>query len=153
LTVSPACSSSAHWGERGQGLAELARDGGVVFGVRCLLLVGHQDDRVDEDSGHQDRVCVDRSTSRPRDGTAGRIDLLVNAAGIQRRKPAVDVEEEEWAEQNLGKPEVGGRLPRIPLGRFGTADEVAEAAIFLASERARYITGAVLAVDGGYAVT
>ena len=57
-------------------------------------------------------------------------------------------------EHNLAKPEVSGRLlPRIPLGRFGTAEEVSEAVLFLASDRARYITGAVLAVDGGYAVT
>ena len=168
----------------------------------------------------------------------GRIHVLVNAAGIQLRKPAIDVEEEEWqallavnlsaafalsraaapaliehkgsiiniaslsatrvlpnivpygatkaaltqlsnglavelgpsgvrvnaiapghiitpmTQPDLAKPDVSGRLlPRIPLGRFGTADEVAEAAIFLASQRARYITGTVLAVDGGYPVT
>ncbi|MEM0128824.1 MAG: SDR family oxidoreductase [Thermoplasmata archaeon] len=37
----------------------------------------------------------------------------------------------------------------IPLGRFGTPEEVAEAVAFLAGDRARYITGAVLPVDGG----
>ncbi len=37
----------------------------------------------------------------------------------------------------------------IPLGRFGRAEEVAEAAAFLASDRAGYITGQVLAVNGG----
>jgi len=38
-----------------------------------------------------------------------------------------------------------------PLGRFGTADEVARAAVFLASDDASYITGAELFVDGGFA--
>ena len=40
-------------------------------------------------------------------------------------------------------------LSRIPLGRFGTPEEVAEAVAFLASEGAGYITGHVLRIDGG----
>lgn len=38
----------------------------------------------------------------------------------------------------------------IPLNRYGTPEEVAAAAIFLASPRATYITGDVLAIDGGF---
>jgi 3-oxoacyl-[acyl-carrier protein] reductase len=38
---------------------------------------------------------------------------------------------------------------KIPLGRFGKTEEVANAALFLASDLSAYITGQVLAVDGG----
>jgi 3-oxoacyl-[acyl-carrier protein] reductase len=38
---------------------------------------------------------------------------------------------------------------RTPLGRFGTTQEIADAVAFLASDEAGYITGQVLAVDGG----
>ncbi len=38
---------------------------------------------------------------------------------------------------------------RTPLGRFGTVEEIADAVAFLVSDEARFITGQVLAVDGG----
>lgn len=38
---------------------------------------------------------------------------------------------------------------KVPLGRFGTADDVAHAVCFLASDEAAYVTGQVLAVNGG----
>ena len=41
-------------------------------------------------------------------------------------------------------------LKRVPLGRTGEVDEVANAILFLASDEASYVTGAELYVDGGY---
>jgi NAD(P)-dependent dehydrogenase (short-subunit alcohol dehydrogenase family) len=43
--------------------------------------------------------------------------------------------------------------PAHPLGRVGTPEEVADAALFLVSDQARWITGAVLPVDGGIHLT
>jgi 3-oxoacyl-[acyl-carrier protein] reductase len=40
-------------------------------------------------------------------------------------------------------------LKQIPLGAFGQAEDIANAALFLASPASRYITGQILAVDGG----
>jgi NAD(P)-dependent dehydrogenase (short-subunit alcohol dehydrogenase family) len=53
-------------------------------------------------------------------------------------------------EKLLGDPEARARmLARIPLGRFPTTDEVAEAVCYLASDAARSITGQTLLLDGG----
>ncbi|WP_375390041.1 3-oxoacyl-ACP reductase FabG [uncultured Amnibacterium sp.] len=40
-------------------------------------------------------------------------------------------------------------LGRIPVGRFGSADDVADAVLWLASDEASYVSGAVVPVDGG----
>ncbi len=49
----------------------------------------------------------------------------------------------------LGDQVRNATLGRIGLGRIGDPTEVADAVVFLASDRARYITGQVLGVDGG----
>ena len=41
------------------------------------------------------------------------------------------------------------RLVHVPMGRFGEASEMAQAALFLASDESSYITGADFSVDGG----
>jgi 2-deoxy-D-gluconate 3-dehydrogenase len=41
-------------------------------------------------------------------------------------------------------------LARIPTGRWGSTDDIASVAVFLASPAARYINGEVLTVDGGW---
>ncbi len=38
----------------------------------------------------------------------------------------------------------------FPMGRFAAPSEIADAVVFLCSDQARFITGQVLAVDGGY---
>ncbi|MFE7357364.1 glucose 1-dehydrogenase [Streptomyces sp. NPDC057543] len=43
-----------------------------------------------------------------------------------------------------------GKYPNTPMGRVGEAPEIAEAVVFLLSDAASYITGAELAVDGGW---
>ena len=58
--------------------------------------------------------------------------------------------------ERLGVPPEEARRSlegRIPLGRFARPEEIAAVAVFLASDRASYVTGAVLSMDGGAAST
>jgi NAD(P)-dependent dehydrogenase (short-subunit alcohol dehydrogenase family) len=47
----------------------------------------------------------------------------------------------------------GPILARTPLGRWGTPEDIAGPVLFLASASARFVTGVVLPVDGGYLIT
>ena len=60
--------------------------------------------------------------------------------GVDAPARALDLDRSAYAD---------GRASIVPLGRQGTAWDVANAALFLASDEAAFITGVVLAVDGG----
>ena len=51
--------------------------------------------------------------------------------------------------EGLTEEQRGQILERIPMGRFGTSEDVAETILFLSSKGASYLTGQVLTVDGG----
>jgi 3-oxoacyl-[acyl-carrier protein] reductase len=51
--------------------------------------------------------------------------------------------------KSLSPEQIAALTSRVPLGRLGGVDDVAYAAVFLASDRAAYITGATLHVNGG----
>jgi len=56
-----------------------------------------------------------------------------------------------WHSMEAADEVMNGISRTIPLGRFGTPDEIAKALVFLASDDSSYITGTELFVDGGFA--
>lgn len=58
----------------------------------------------------------------------------------------------EASKTHATAPDDFPKLAGIPMNRWGTARDIANAALFLASDEAAYITGVVLPVDGGYSI-
>src|SRR6266478_5623884 len=97
----------------------------------------------------------------------GRLDILVNNAAITRDGLAMRMKADDWdavirtnlavapgfietpMTEVLGDKVKEELKTRIPLGRMGSARNVAAAIVFLASDEAGYITGHVLDVNGG----
>jgi NAD(P)-dependent dehydrogenase (short-subunit alcohol dehydrogenase family) len=58
----------------------------------------------------------------------------------------------EASKEHAAPPSDYPVLAGIPMGRWGLAQDIANAALFLASDEAAYITGVILPVDGGYSI-
>jgi len=57
--------------------------------------------------------------------------------------------ETAFAEDVMDKEYYEARLKEIPVGRFGTPEDVAEVAVFLASDESSYMTGEMIKINGG----
>ena len=79
----------------------------------------------------------------------------VRVLGLNPSATATDRGVERWknqAKKDLGDPERWPELTKgFPFGRPATVEEVANVVVFLASERASYMSGTVVSVDGGAA--
>ena len=80
----------------------------------------------------------------------GRFGVRANLVGVGMTTVGMAVELMESG--GLDEAGVAAATANIPLRRFGNAEDIAEAVCFFASDRAAYITGQTLNVDGGYSV-
>ncbi len=74
-----------------------------------------------------------------------RVNAICPAPTETRMMDAIDAAAQAGAD--VGSPKAG--ISGIPLGRYGTPDEIASLALFLASDEAAFITGAEYLIDGG----
>lgn len=82
----------------------------------------------------------------------GKYNITVNNVlpGYHATDRVINLDKARAAQQKVSEEELQAeRTKKIPLGRMGTPEEFAAAVAFLASERASYITGVSLVLDGG----
>lgn len=136
---------------------------GVVFGLQKLLPL----------LGHGAAVIVNTSVADQRgapglsiySATKGAISALVRALTVELASRGVRVnavspgtiltpiQQKFGLSAEVAQATADKYTARIPLGRFGTAEEVARAVLFLASPAASYVNGTELVVDGGLSIT
>jgi NAD(P)-dependent dehydrogenase (short-subunit alcohol dehydrogenase family) len=110
---------------------------GSVAGISGSMTVG----RVAHSASKGGVIAVTRQLA----GEGGRFGIRVNAI-------SPGLIQTEGTAESLLRPDhpMARAAAHIPLGRLGTVDDVVEAAVFLASDAAAYISGANLVVDGGW---
>ncbi|WP_129114828.1 SDR family NAD(P)-dependent oxidoreductase [Halegenticoccus tardaugens] len=137
---------------------------GVYFGVRAAAT-----DMLDRD----DPGCIVNTASISSnlaqkgqvqyDSTKGAVRMITRGSALELSEHEIRVNAvapgqiatefaEGWTEEAEEKGARGELLKPIPLGRAGTPEDVAGAALFLASDDARYVTGELLHVDGGWQI-
>ena len=82
----------------------------------------------------------------------GRLDIIVQNAGVYPWQLIEATSSDDWDRVmavNLRGSFIADMESAIPLGRLGSARDVANAFLFLASDEASYITGTTIVVDGG----
>lgn len=126
-----------------------ARKAGVVVNVIGLAGESYNYDYVAGTMGNAGIMAFTRAVG------SKSVDHGVRVVGINPPATRTDrmlTRLREQAEKKFGDPERWAELTKhMPFGRAAEPDEVADLAVFLASDRASYISGVVMTLDGGQA--
>ena len=80
--------------------------------------------------------------------------LELGAQGIRSNTVSPGMVRTPMTEEYYQAPGVAERRDKaVPVGRVAVADDIADVVVFLASDRARYVSGADIVVDGGFTTT
>lgn len=125
------------------------RDGGSIVNVGSIeALLPFKADLAHYAASKAGVIALTRSLAREHGGHGFRVNVVV-PGGIDTpgtRRAARDVLRLRLARLGEGVD----YLRRLPMGRLGRPDDVARVVLFLASEAAAYMLGAVVVVDGGF---
>ncbi len=134
---------------------------GVFFTLRAA--VRHM---VDRGEGGSIAVTTSGSTlmgaprNQPYASSKGAVIALMKGIAVEHARDGIRANAilPGWIETPMTAPAFGWDkfvdkvLPRVPLRRWGTGDDFAGVAVYLASDASKYHTGDVLVLDGGYAI-
>jgi len=123
-------------------LPELRKTGGVILNTSSIMATGAVPGADAYTASKGGIISLSRSLAKELGPEGVRVNVLCPGT-IATPMIAPILEDPEAVRRSEAK---------IPLGRLGTPEEVARAALFLVSDAASYITGAVLFVDGGQSV-
>lgn len=84
------------------------------------------------------------------EGAAKTLAVELGPTGIRVNSISPGFINTKLTRKNIPQNQIAKLESRIPLGTLGTPEDIAEAIAFLASEKAKYITGTNLTIDGGF---
>jgi NAD(P)-dependent dehydrogenase (short-subunit alcohol dehydrogenase family) len=125
------------------------KKGGVIINVGSIeAILPFKKGMVHYDATKAGVIGLTRGLARDFGDKGFRINVLLPGGIVtQGTKGAAT----EFFKGNIGLAKAGyDFMARLPMGRIGEPDEVARAALFLACDLSSYVTGALLAVDGGF---
>jgi NAD(P)-dependent dehydrogenase (short-subunit alcohol dehydrogenase family) len=125
------------------------KEGGVIINVGSIeAILPFKKGMVHYDASKAGVIGLTRGLARDFGEKGFRINVLLPGGIVT---PGTKGAATEFFKGNIGLAKAGyDFMARLPMGRVGEPDEVARAALFLACDLSSYVTGALLAVDGGF---